>query len=178
MVAGPFATLVADCPWRFGDKLPGPKRGAEKHYRTMSVEELRAFPLPPLLPDCKLYFWRVASMQDEALAVIRAWGFSPVKSEIIWIKTTVNGKLHFGMGRHVRMCHEVCLIAVRGRPLTLDRSERSIIIAPVGRHSEKPELFYDKVERLSPGPYVELFARRQRNGWTCLGDEVPATLPG
>jgi N6-adenosine-specific RNA methylase IME4 len=170
----PAAVLVADPPWRFGDKLPGPGRGAEKHYPTLSVGELCSFPLPPVADDARLLLWRVASMQDEALAVARAWGFT-VKSEVVWLKRTVNGKRWFGMGRQVRMEHEVCLIATRGRPNNPRRKDvRSTFEAAAGRHSAKPEAFYDLVESLYAGPYVELFARRHRPGWTCLGNELPA----
>lgn len=88
----------------------------------------------------------------------------------------------FGMGRIVRGAHEVCLIGVRGRvgDLVLSKSVRSAfetletseIVAPVGRHSAKPEIFYRLVETLFPGPYHELFARRSRPGWTCSGHQV------
>lgn len=79
---------------------------------------------------------------------------------------------HFGMGRYVRMSHEVCLIATRGKVAVKSRSIRSRFRAPVGRHSEKPGEFYDLVEQLVPGPYYELFARAPRAGWVCLGDEL------
>lgn len=167
----PFAVLCADPPWKFGDKLPGPGRGAEKHYATLTVAEIQAFPLPDLLPDATLFLWRVASMPQEALDVVHAWGFTP-KTEIVWLKRTVSGKRWFGMGRIVRAEHETCLIATRGRAQTLNHSMRSTFEAVAGRHSAKPELFYDLVEQLRAGPYCELFARRQRPCWTCLGDEV------
>ena len=169
-----FSVLCADPPWKFGDKLPGPKRGADKHYPTMALAELKAFPLPPLADDATLFMWRVSSMQEEALELVRAWGFVP-KSEIVWAKRTANNKRWFGMGRRVRMEHEVAIIATRGRPKVLDRSVRSIFEAkvPGGRHSAKPEEFYDLVEKLCVGPFVELFARRVRSGWTCRGNEVP-----
>lgn len=171
-----FASIVVDCPWRFGDSLPGPGRGAEKHYATLSVAELELFPLPPIADDAYLFFWRVASMQQEALDVIRAWDFT-LKTEIVWRKQTVTGKRWFGMGRTVRAEHETCLVATRGRPQVLSKSIRSTFEAPVpdGRHSAKPEAFFDLVESLVPGPYVELFARRVRPGWTCLGND-PALL--
>jgi N6-adenosine-specific RNA methylase IME4 len=166
--------LCADPPWKFGDALPGPGRGATKHYPCMTVADLCAFPLPPLDDDAHLFLWRVASMQQEALDVAKAWGFT-VKSEIVWKKITVNGKRHFGMGRQVRMEHEVALICTRGKPKVRDHAMRSIFEAPVGRHSEKPEIFYrDVVERLCAGPYVELFARRERPGWACFGNELAA----
>jgi N6-adenosine-specific RNA methylase IME4 len=170
----PFSVLVADCPWSFNDSLPGEGiRGAAKKYEVQSVDFLKAFPLPPLADDALLFFWRVAAMQEEALAVVRAWGFT-VKSELVWVKKTTTGKRHFGMGRYVRAEHEVCLIATRGHGNRLIRSKsvRSVLDAPTGVHSRKPDAFYDLVEQLAPGPYVELFARRQRKGWTCFGNEL------
>lgn len=167
--------LVADPPWKFGDRLPGAGRGAEKHYDCLTLEELKAFPLPPLDEKSVLFLWRVASMQQEALDVVKAWGFT-VKSEVVWRKTTRTGKRHFGMGRYVRMEHEVCLIATRGglSVPAVYKAERSTFEAPVGRHSEKPDAFYELVERLYPsGPYAELFARRLRLGWSCFGNELP-----
>jgi N6-adenosine-specific RNA methylase IME4 len=167
----PYRVLVADPPWKFDDRLPGPSRGAERHYPCLSVPELVTFPLPSLAEDALLFLWRVASMPRAALDVAEAWGFT-VKSEIVWVKQTKGGKRWFGMGRTVRAEHETCLVATRGRPQVRSRSVRSTFTAPVGRHSEKPEAFYALVEQLTTGPYVELFARRSRAGWTCLGDEL------
>jgi N6-adenosine-specific RNA methylase IME4 len=168
-----FRVLVADPPWKFGDSLPGVGRGAIKHYPCLSVSELETFLLPEMATDSVLFLWRVASMQDEALRVMRAWGFK-LKTELVWRKTTRTGKRHFGMGRIVRAEHEVCLIGTKGRPKPLVLNVRSTFEAPVGRHSEKPDAFYDIVDSLYAGPVVELFARRERNGWTCLGNELEA----
>lgn len=168
-----YRVLVADCPWQPDDQLDDSTRGAATQYKTMNVAQLKRFVLPPLYEDSTLFFWRLASMQQEALDVIETWDFT-VKAEIVWKKLTKTGKRHFGMGRQVRMEHEVCLIATSGAPQTLDKSIRSTFEAPVGRHSEKPEEFFKIVERLKAGPYCELFARRLRNGWTCLGDELEA----
>lgn len=166
-----FRVLVADPPWRFNDQLDDFTRGAATQYPTMSVDEIKRFPLPPLYEDSTLFLWRVASMQQEALDVIEAWDFE-LKTELVWKKLTKTGKRFFGMGRTVRAEHEVCLIAQSGHPATLDKSVRSMFEAPVGRHSEKPDVFFTLVERLREGPYCELFARRQRAGWTCLGQEL------
>lgn len=168
----PASVLVVDPPWRFDDKLPGKGRGAEKHYPTMHLHELCALELPPMLPDCWLFMWRVASMQDEALRLIKAWDFGPVKTELVWLKKTKTGKRWFGMGHTLRAEHETCLIAKRGRPQVLNRSTRSTFEAKAGRHSEKPGEFFEIVEALCPGPYVELFARQKRPGWACYGNEV------
>lgn len=166
-----YRVLVADPPWSFDDELPGETRGAAKNYKTMSVEEICRFPLPPMYESSTLFLWRVASMQKEALQVIDAWDFS-LKTELVWKKLTVNGKRFFGMGRTVRAEHEVCLVATSGKPVTLDKSIRSVFEAPVGRHSEKPAEFFSIVEKLREGPFCEIFARRHRPNWDCFGDEL------
>lgn len=79
----------------------------------------------------------------------------------------------FGMGRQVRAAHETCLIATRGKGIRIDRSTPSVFEAVAEpKHSKKPERFFEIVEKLYPGPYHELFARRHRPGWTCEGDEA------
>jgi N6-adenosine-specific RNA methylase IME4 len=167
-----YRVLVADPPWPFDDRLDDERRGAATQYNVLSIEDIKNFKLPPLYEDSTLFLWRVSAMQQEALDVCAAWDFE-VKSELVWKKLTKHGKRHMGMGRHVRMEHETCLIATSGRPKTLDKSIRSIFEAPVGRHSEKPDAFYSIVERLREGPYAELFARRLRDGWSCQGNELP-----
>lgn len=161
---------MADPPWLFGDRLPGKTRGAERLYQCMGSHMIARFELPPIADDAVLFLWRVSAMPSEAIQVAEIWGFT-VKSELVWLKTTTTGKRHFGMGRYVRASHETCLIATRGRFKPKSRSVRSVFEAPVGRHSEKPNAFYDLVEQFSDGPYVELFARRRRPGWTCLGND-------
>lgn len=173
-----FRCIVADPPWSFSDKLPGHKRGirgAEAKYQVLSQPDIESFDLPPIAADAWLFLWRVASQVEEAYRVCRAWGFSP-KSEIVWIKRTVKGGRHFGMGRSVRAEHETAIVASRGRPEILSRSIRSTFEAPVGLHSAKPDAFFDLVEALVPGPRLELFARRERDGWTCLGNELPRKI--
>lgn len=170
-----FRVLCADPPWSFGDKLPGATRGAANNYDVLTIDDICQFELPPLETDAYLFLWRVSSQVEEAYRVCRAWGFVP-KSEIVWQKLTTNGKPWFGMGRHVRASHETAIVAVRGRPKPISRSIRSTFSAAAGKHSEKPEAFYDLIEQLALGPYVELFARRERPGWVCLGNEMPAVV--
>jgi N6-adenosine-specific RNA methylase IME4 len=167
--------IVADPPWRFSDSLPGETRGAGKQYATMSAEEIARYPLPPIADAALLFLWRVSSMQQEALGVARAWGFC-VKTELVWVKTSSTGeKLHMGMGRILRGAHETCLVAAFGKyaERVLDKGIRTVLLAPVGAHSEKPDEFYDVVERLFEGPRCELFARKVRPGWTQYGRELP-----
>lgn len=189
--------IVADPPWCFGDSLPGPKRGAGSHYAVMKSADIERFELPPHDPTgTVLFLWKVSAMQEEAFRVIRAWGFVP-KSEIVWVKLPrgrSSREVVFtrgtpmievarsvvprrGMGRYVRLAHESCVIAVKGSTKIVSAMRKradvgSVFFAELGRHSEKPGAFFDLVESLYPGPYVELFARRKRDGWLCLGNEV------
>jgi N6-adenosine-specific RNA methylase IME4 len=217
----PFRTIVADCPWPYGDKLPGKARGVAKNYRTMPVDQIARYlggvammtqlagqgvtgysPEGLIAKDARLFLWRVHPMQEAALHVMRAWGFgSEPVSELVWNKTTMDEPalfqrmfkaahqwddeiddidlrkiLHslraisFGMGRTFRLGHEVCLVGRRGRPKVLSKSESSVLFAPVREHSQKPEEFFERVERVSPGPYLELFSGgHRRAGWTSLG---------
>src|SRR5579863_8604563 len=135
---------VADPPWHFADQLSGAGRGAERHHRTMCVADICNFELPLRAQYCFLFFWRCAALTEEALQVVRAWGFTP--SEIVWQKLTKTGKPRFGMGRMVRTSHETFIVGTRGRPTRLVRNSRSTFAAPVqvdvtGKyiHSAKPE---------------------------------------
>jgi N6-adenosine-specific RNA methylase IME4 len=148
----------------------------------MSIADLQRFPLPTMASDSLLFLWRVASMPDEALAVCRAWGFTP-KSEIVWVKTTAKPlpSVALGMGRYVRNAHEVCIVASRGKGHTRIQDHRvpSVLFAPRTKHSAKPDAFYDLVERLTwwNEKPVELFARRERAGWNCYGNELGRAHP-
>ncbi len=187
-----FGVVSADPPWSFGDPLPGASRGAQKNYATLSVDDIKGRKfvggelLADVADDAYLFLWRVSAggvnlitMVENAYAVARAWDFTP-KTEIVWRKQTVHGNRHFGMGRHVRMEHEACIVATRGKAKPLVRNIRSVFDAPApsgknGRatHSAKPDAFYTEVvEKLFGGPYLELFARSRRPGWTCVGDEL------
>lgn len=159
--------LVADPPWPFADHLPGNGRGAAKHYPLMSLKEIALYPIPRVADDAWLFLWRVAAQQEAAFVVCRAWGFQPY-TEIVWQKLTPAGKPWFGMGRLVRGSHESILVGRRGRPGRRASNIRSSFSAVANRHSEKPGEFYDLIERLVPGPYTELFARRERPGWNCV----------
>lgn len=169
-----YRTILADPPWQFNDRLPGFARGAERNYSVLCLEEIKTFLTDEgilVAPDARLFLWRVASQQEEALQVCRAWGFQP-KTEIVWQKLTKNGLPWFGMGRTVRASHETCLVGQLGRPEVLSKSVRSTFSAKYTEHSGKPDCFYDLVESLSPGPYIELFARKSRPGWDAIGDEL------
>lgn len=184
----PFRVVAADPPWQYKDKLPG-TRGAESHYPTMKWEDIALLELPPIADDALLFLWRVKDLQHEALAVMHMWGFT-LKSELIWVKNKTGllfededpteNELAFGMGRITRQAHEVCLIGARGKysKLIKKRNVRSVFYAPREEHSKKPDKFYNIVERITDGegPYVDIFARRQRAGWIAIGNELGTTL--
>lgn len=179
-----YPCVVTDPPWLFSDKLPGPGRGAEKHYKCMPLDEIVAYHKElPIAPDAWLFIWRVGSMQTEALWLASTLKFRIV-SEVVWIKTLsavepgVPGRPRIGMGRSVRNAHEIALVAKRGRPERISASVPSVIFAPRLHHSAKPDVFFDAVERLCPGPRLEVFARKQRPGWTCIGDEAGEEAAG
>ena len=174
----PFTVLCADPPWPFSDQLPGKGRGSSKHYECLTASAICAFPLPRLADDCWLFLWRPATHAQEALDVARSWGFRRAPSELVWRKMTRDGnRLRIGMGRSFRNCHETCLVFRRGKPERLSKALPSVFDAPRTDHSSKPDAFYRIVDLFAPGPKVELFARRQWPGWTCLGDELAPAPP-
>lgn len=173
----PFGALTADPPWPYRDKAT--KSGAhwggcENHYSTLSIEDIKRFPLPPMADDAWLFLWRVHTHQTEAFEVAEAWGFDDYASELVWVKQTKDGsRVRMGMGHTIRQAHEVCLLFRRGKPKRADAGIPSVIEAPRFEHSRKPDKFYETVDRfVGMVPRAELFARRQWPGWVCFGDEV------
>jgi N6-adenosine-specific RNA methylase IME4 len=183
--------ICPDFPWEYETYSgKGKQRSAERHYDTWPLERILNF--APLLtklaaPNCALLLWSVCP-QDPAdvRKVIEACGFKYKTVGLFWLKTTKNAQLitldgkglDWGMGYATRANIEPCLLAIRGDPpLRLAADVHQVVIAPVGEHSEKPGEVYRRIERLYPGPYLELFARRERPGWTVWGDEIPRTQP-
>lgn len=176
-----YNIIYADPPWRFSNANTGGsmKSGADAHYPTMSIEEICKLPVSQLADDnCVLFMWWVASQPLEALKVVEAWGFTlKTMSGFNWVKTTVNGKLDFGMGFWTRAGSELCLIATKGKPKRLSGSVRSVEIAQRGKHSEKPDVFRQRIIELCGDlPRVELFARTNPPGWAIFGNEVDQSI--
>lgn len=192
---GGFGSIVIDPPWDFDDqanrmKLP---------YESMTDSEILALPIDTLAADRgHLYCWTTDAHLELALQCVRRWGFV-FKRTIPWVKTLDApaklremiqlaslgnqakrlrklieriGRVRIGGGHYVRSAHELCLFATRSLT-ALVRDVPSVIFAPRRDHSEKPEELQDIAERISPGPRIEIFARRQRSGWLCWGDQCP-----
>lgn len=157
-----YSTVIADPPWS--------GLGAEKHYPTMSTEQICAMGtnLQPLLaPDCLLWLWVANKNIAEGMAVLAAWGFE-YRSMLTWVKPRL------GVGKPLRNMTEHVLLGQRGNPQIRFHSQGTWLFAPVQEHSHKPEELHAIAERLGPdGPRLELFARRARPGWHVWGNEIP-----
>ena len=166
--AGPFDLILADPPWQMG--APEAPSAPENHYPTMTLVGIAALEIPAA-DDCILFVWAVNSMIPEALEVMTAWGFT-YKANLCWVKPSI------GNGQWARQRHELLLVGIRGAAATPPYEDRpdSVIEAPRGRHSAKPEEAYVRIERAYPQlSKCELFARgRPRLGWTAWGNEVTA----
>jgi N6-adenosine-specific RNA methylase IME4 len=163
---GEFDLVSADPPWQMGNLASS--GSPEQHYPTMTTTEIAELKIPAA-DNAILFMWVVSSLLPDALKVIEAWGFVP-KSTMVWVKPSI------GPGNYVRNRHELLIIATRGnRPLPEPKHRvDSVVEAPRGRHSEKPKVFYELIERMYPhATRLELFARgKQRPGWTFWGNEV------
>lgn len=175
-----FSTIYADPPWSFEFwSGKGKARSADNHYDTMRTADIASLPVTDLAaPDCALFMWACWPTMEDAFALIKAWGFEYKTCAFAWLKADpyrlfADDKTPFaGMGYWTRANSEVCLLATRGKPKRLNADVRQGIIAPRREHSRKPDEIYGRIERLVAGPYLEMFARTTRPGWTSWGNQV------
>lgn len=166
----PYRTIVADPPWDHSDGtgttlVEGKWRGSDLPYSVMEVEEIAGLPVAALAaPDAHLYLWTTNRYLPTAYAVAEAWGFKPIKP-LIWCKTPMGFMGRPFGGSSV----EFCIFARRGSLRATGDAGRQWFDWARGSHSVKPAAFGDLVEQVSPGPYVELFARSPRLGWDSWG---------
>jgi N6-adenosine-specific RNA methylase IME4 len=163
-----YRTIVADPPWmeRGGGKI---KRGADRHYSLLFGSDM-AYVITGAdmwqpADDCHLWLWATNNHLPDAIALVGELGFRYV-TNLCWVKDRI------GLGRYLRGMHELCLFGVRGEtclPKTILLP--SVLHAKRREHSRKPDEFFALVERTSPGPYLEMFARRARLGWDTWGNE-------
>jgi N6-adenosine-specific RNA methylase IME4 len=174
---GKFGTLLADPPWLFENRTGkvAPEHRRLHRYDTMTNQEIMALPVRELaLPKSHLYLWVPNALVMTGLQVMEAWGFT-YKTNIVWYKVRQDGGPdRRGVGFYFRNVTEMVLFGVRGSLRTLQpgRSMPNIIVSRKREHSRKPTQIYDVIEQCSPGPYLELFARSPRPGWTVWGDEA------
>jgi N6-adenosine-specific RNA methylase IME4 len=161
------ATIVADPPWPSMHQRSTYHRGKpERHYPTMTIADIAALPVGEwATDDAHLWVWGVNRLVGEAYRAAEAWGFTPM-GMLTWCKPGP------GMGYYMRTNTEHAVFATRGRPMTPGVPlPSSWFVWPRGEHSAKPDAFYDLVQTISPGPYLDVFSRRARLGWTTWGNE-------
>ena len=165
-----YRTIVADPPWRYKSKLIG-LRGATD-YPTMTQDDLLGMPVSLWAGnDSHLYLWTTDAFMMQAHQIAATWGFE-VKNILVWGKGRNESEVTIGVGFYFRHACEFVLFGVRGSQSVKQHNQPNIFFAPRTGHSEKPAAFYDMVERMSPGPYLDVFARKQRFGWDTWGNEA------
>ncbi|MBA0054311.1 methyltransferase [Streptomyces sp. AJS327] len=167
-----YKTIVADPPWPSMHQRSTYHRGKpERHYGTMSLDAILSMRVSDVAEEsAHLWVWGVNRLMADAYAAVEAWGFTPM-SLLTWCKPGP------GMGYYLRTNTEHCIFATRGRPMVPDEKIMSSWFQwPRRRHSEKPPEFFDLVEKISPGPRLEIFSRQGRPGWDAWGDEAPNSV--
>lgn len=175
-----FRTVLADPPWQFENRTGkmAPEHKRLNRYATMKLDEIMSLPVADVLEEtAHLYLWVPNALMPEGLEVLKAWGFT-YKTNLIWYKIRKDGGPDGrGVGFYFRNVTEMILFGVKGknvRTLAPGRSQVNIIRSQKQEHSRKPDELYDIIERCSPGPYLEMFARGIRPGWVSWGDQANA----
>jgi N6-adenosine-specific RNA methylase IME4 len=162
-----YRTILADPPWDIQQKGV---RGAAMHYPLMTINEIKKLPVAGLAEDdAHLWLWTTNAALEQAYQVVRDWGFIP-RSLLTWVKP------RYTLGNYLRNATEQVIFATRGKAPIQFHGQATWLFAPLQDHSHKPEELYDIIERCSPGPYVELFARRPRHGWDAWGNQINADI--
>jgi len=175
-ISGHFATILADPPWQFQNRTGkmAPEHKRLLRYPTMELEEVLELPVRQVAAArSHLYLWVPNALLAEGLEVMRRWGFT-YKGNLVWYKIRKDGGPDGrGVGFYFRNVTELVLFGVRGSMRTLKPGRTQVNLLPTRKreHSRKPDEIFDIIEDCSPGPYLELFARFPREGWTQWGNE-------
>lgn len=176
-----FRTILADPPWQFQNRTGkvAPEHRRLNRYGTMTLDEIKGLPVSDAAEEtAHLYLWVPNALLPEGLEVMKAWGFN-YKSNIVWQKIRKDGGPDGrGVGFYFRNVTELLLFGVRGknaRTLQPGRTQVNIISARKREHSRKPDEQYELITSCSPGPFLELFARGHREGWTIWGNQADSS---
>jgi N6-adenosine-specific RNA methylase IME4 len=175
---GTYRSILVDPPWPYKENFAQihSKAGrVEKPlpYPSMSVEDIMALPVRTLAEsDCRLFLWTTNRFLPDSFRVLIAWGFE-YRQTIVWHK---DGNPSPWGGSVAPNHAEFLMVATVGKPERLAMWKSNVLSVNVARHSQKPEVFQDLVERVSAGPYLEMFARRYRMGWDVWGNEVDSSV--
>lgn len=185
-----YDIIYADPPWQYKVwSRKGSVSTAENHYTTQTIGFLKSMDVECLSkPNCALFMWATFPCLLEALELGKAWGFVYKTVAFTWVKTNINnGKPFLGMGYYTRANAEIVLLFLKGKPLTrMAKNVSQVLIAPRGRHSEKPNEIRNRILRLFGNlPRLELFARinpldpdskKNLTGWDVFGNEVDNSI--
>ena len=172
---GNYGTILADPPWLFGTySEKGRGRCADRHYPCMDFGDIQALPVKSSAArNCVLFMWVTDPFLAHGIRLIERWGFAYKTVAFTWIKQNrTNERFFMGGGFWTRSNPEMCLLATTGSPKRQATDVRQLVTAERREHSRKPDCIYGRIERLVDGPYLELFARTSRDGWTGWGNEV------
>jgi N6-adenosine-specific RNA methylase IME4 len=163
-----------DPPWPFDTYSGRAANIVTDRFETMTVDEIKALPIRAIAAaDCAIFMWGTWPLMSIWAQVLDAWGVRYSGLGFDWVKLNANGSLLQGNGYNTRQNPEPCLLGKIGSPLRLAADVDAVIMARGCAYAEKPDEAYRRMERLYPGPYLEMFARRPRDGWTTWGDELP-----
>lgn len=168
-----YSILYVDPPWQYEQRTL--RGAAEKHYQTLTDEELYRLPVGSLAnKDSILFLWTTYPKLKEALTAIERWGFQYKTAGFVWLKQNRRSPTwFFGLGFWTRGNTELCLIAIKGKPQRISAKVSQLIVSPVEIHSRKPDIVRERiVELMGDVPRIELFARKMVPGWVCLGNEI------
>lgn len=175
-----YTTIYADPPWRFTNRTGkmAPEHKRLGRYETMSFDDIKALPVDQIAADkSHLYLWVPNALLPEGLEVLKAWGFD-YKTNIIWEKIRKDGEPDGrGVGFYFRNVTEVLLFGIKGnnnRTLAPARSQVNLLRTRKREHSRKPDEMVELIQRCSEGPYLEMFARGDREGWDMWGNQADA----
>lgn len=174
---GQFGTILADPPWQFTNRTGkmAPEHRRLLRYPTMTLEDILNLPVAQLsLPQSHLYLWVPNALLAEGLEVMKRWGFT-YKTNLVWYKIRKDGGPDGrGVGFYFRNVTELMLFGTRGSLRTRQAGRRQVNILATRKreHSRKPDEQYNIIEQCSPGPYLELFARHSKAGWSQWGNEI------
>ncbi|HEY4981117.1 MAG TPA: MT-A70 family methyltransferase [Pseudolabrys sp.] len=173
-----FSTVLADPPWQFANRTGkmAPEHRRLSRYSTLTLNQIMELSVGEIAaPTAHLYLWCPNALLPEGIAVMKAWGFN-YKSNLVWHKVRKDGGPDGrGVGFYFRNVTELVLFGVRGknaRTLAPGRRQVNFLATRKREHSRKPDEQYDIIEACSPGPYLELFARGTRRGWTAWGNQA------
>lgn len=176
-----FATIYADPPWRFQNRTGkvAPENKKLSRYETMDLEAIKAMPVSEIAASkSHLYLWVPNALLPDGLEVMKAWGFE-YKGNIVWEKVRKDGMPDGrGVGFYFRNVTELLLFGIKGdnnRTLAPARSQVNLIRTMKREHSRKPDEIIPIIEACSPGPFIELFARGDREGWAMWGNQADAS---